>query len=140
MIEATREIGNLLDILLALWDDPSVFCPSEIWLRLARAFSKYLFRIETYETKELERTIPRAQDLVCKALCRLRGTIGLHGHRWFQAFSPGMRRKVLPGHLWSIFVAKIYSSPDLMNNEELRRRKALLAARNDLCKLSQASA
>lgn len=63
-MEATRELGNLLDILLAIWDDPTLFSPCDIWIKLATAFVQYLFPIKTYLNKELERTIPRAQDLV----------------------------------------------------------------------------
>jgi hypothetical protein len=63
-VEATRELCNLLDILLAIWDDPTLFCPCEIWLKLAKAFHQHLFCSGVNSTDELKRTVPRAQDLV----------------------------------------------------------------------------
>mmetsp|Transcript_8821 Transcript_8821/g.22635 ORF Transcript_8821/g.22635 Transcript_8821/m.22635 type:complete len:1198 (+) Transcript_8821:279-3872(+) len=72
-VEATRELCNLLDILLAIWDNRTLLCPCYLWLKLADSFHNFLFRCEVKQSEELDRTIPRAKDLASLVLVQ-----GLH--------------------------------------------------------------
>jgi len=70
---AVRELGNLLDIMLAIWDDPTIFCPCGIWLDMAEAFDRDLFSISPDHSTEIGRMTQRAQDLAALLLIQ-----GLH--------------------------------------------------------------